>query len=79
MTVPRPTIKCQKVSGDLIPGKANPSYLAGACQCMCIQLLSHVQLSATPWTVAHQASLSMDISRQEYWSWWLFFPPGDLS
>ena len=23
---------------------------------------------ATPWTVAHQASLSMDFSRQEYWS-----------
>ena len=23
---------------------------------------------ATPWTVAHQASLSMEFSRQEYWS-----------
>ena len=59
MTVPRPTIKRQKVSGDLIPGKTNPSCLAGACQRMCIQLLSHVQLFATPWTVAHQAPLSM--------------------
>ena len=29
---------------------------------------SHVQLSATPWTVAHQAPLSMGFSRQEYWS-----------
>ena len=57
MTVPRQTIKCQKVSGDLIPGKTNPSYLTGACQCMYIQLLSHVQLFATPWTVAHQAPL----------------------
>ena len=27
-------------------------------------MLSHV----TPWTVAHQAPLSMDFSRQEYWS-----------
>ena len=26
-----------------------------------------------PWTVAHQASLSMEISRQEYWNW-LPFP-----
>ena len=24
--------------------------------------------SVTPWTVAHQAPLSMDFSRQEYWS-----------
>ena len=30
--------------------------------------LSHVWLSATPWIVAHQAPLSMEFSRQEYWS-----------
>ena len=30
--------------------------------------LSRVQLSATPWTAAHQAPLSMGFSRQEYWS-----------
>ena len=30
--------------------------------------LSHVQLSATPWTAAYQAPLSMGFSRQEYWS-----------
>ena len=29
---------------------------------------SHVQLFATLWTVALQASLSMAFSRQEYWS-----------
>ena len=29
---------------------------------------SHVRLCATPWTAAHQASLSMGSSRQEYWS-----------
>ena len=33
-----------------------------------IQLLSHVLLFVTPWTAAHQASLSMGFSRQEYWS-----------
>ena len=33
-----------------------------------VKLLSRVQLFATPWTVAHQASLSMGFSRQEYWS-----------
>ena len=31
-------------------------------------LLSCVWLFATPWTVAHQAPLSMGFSRQEYWS-----------
>ena len=36
--------------------------------CMCVQLLSHVQLLETPWTVAHQAPLSMEFPRQEYWS-----------
>ena len=29
---------------------------------------SHVQLFVTPWTVAHQAPLTMGFSRQEYWS-----------
>ena len=29
--------------------------------------LSHGQLFATPWTIAHQAPLSMGFSRQEYW------------
>ena len=32
-------------------------------QCTSIQLLSHVQLFATPWTAAHQASLSNTNSR----------------
>ena len=40
--------------------------------------LSHVRLFATPWTVAHQASLSMGFSRQEYWSGLPFPSPGDL-
>ena len=39
---------------------------------------SHVQLFSTPWTVAHQAPLSMEFSRQQYWSGLPFPPPGDL-
>ena len=35
---------------------------------VCVQLLSHIQHSATPWTVARQAPMSMGLSRQEYWS-----------
>ena len=46
---------------------------------MCVHAgLSRVRLFVTPWTVAHQASLSMDFSRQKYWSGLLFPPPGDL-
>ena len=41
------------------------------------QLLSHVQLFATPWTVVHHAPLSMWFSRQEYWSGLPFPSPGD--
>ena len=37
---------------------------------------SHARLFVTPWTVAHQAPLSMGISRQEYWSGLPFSPPG---
>ena len=32
----------------------------------------------TPWTVAHQDSLSMGFFRQEYWNGLPFSPPGDL-
>ena len=39
---------------------------------------SGVSDSATPWTVAHQASPSMGFSRQEYWSGLPFPSPGDL-
>ena len=42
------------------------------------QSLSRVQLFATPRTVALQAPLSMEFSRQEHWSGSPFLPPGDL-
>ena len=47
------------------------SYIA-ACA-----VLSRVQLFVTPWTVAHQAPLSMGFSRQDYWSELPCPPPGD--
>ena len=40
--------------------------------------LSHVQLFATPWTVAHQVFLSMEFYRQEYYSGLPFPSPGSL-
>ena len=45
--------------------------------CVC-ELLSRVQLFVTPWTAAHQVPLSMEFSRQEYWSGLPFPSPGDL-
>ena len=42
---------------------------------MCV---SPIQLFETPWTVACQAPLSMESSRQEYWSGLPFPSPGDL-
>ena len=43
---------------------------------MCV--LSRVRRFAAQWTVAHQAPLSMDFSRQECWSRLPFPTPGDL-
>ena len=39
---------------------------------------SHVQLFATPWTIARQTPLSMGFSSQEYWSRLPFPSPGDI-
>ena len=43
-----------------------------------VKSLSCVQLFATPWTVAHQAPLSMRFSRQDYWNGLTFSSAGDL-
>ena len=37
------------------------------CVCVCVRNFSRFRLCATPWTVAHQAPLSLGFSRQEYW------------
>ena len=44
----------------------------------CAFVLSCVQFFATSWTVACQAPLSMEFSRQEYWSGLPCPPRGDL-
>ena len=45
---------------------------------MHVWMLSHVRLFVIQWTVAHQAPLSMEVSREEYWSRLPFPTPGDL-
>ena len=48
------------------------------CVCVCARALSCVQLFAAAYTVVHQAPLSMEFFRQEYWSGLPFPVPGDL-
>ena len=45
------------------PGKSNSSTDGLSLEFIVFQLLSHVQLSATPWTAARQASLSFTVSQ----------------
>ena len=48
------------------------------CVCVCVSCYSHVQLFATLWTAAHQAPLSMRVSRHEYWNGLPCLAPEDL-
>ena len=48
------------------------------CTCMHAQLLVVSDSLWLPWTVAHQAALSLGFSRQESWSGLPFPPPGDF-
>ena len=43
-----------------------------------LSCFSHVRLFVTPWTIAHQAPLSMGFSRQEYCSGLSFSSPGEI-
>ena len=52
--------------------KSDDSLWCGVC------VLSHVRLFVAPWTVDHQAPLSMGFFRQERWSECPFPPPWDL-
>ena len=74
------------LSESLLPTAA--SHFKPLCHILIIltvhAVLSHARLPqscptlCTPWTVAHQAPLSVEFSRQEYWSGLLCPPPGDL-
>ena len=51
------------------------SLTTTSTMCASLPVMSN---SVTPWTVVHQATLSMGFSRQEYWSELPFPFPGDL-
>ena len=62
--------------------KAHSYFRWGLCTksrlCVQAQVLRHVQLFVTPWTVACQASLSMGFLRPKYWRGLPLPSPGDL-
>ena len=61
------------------PSPQGSRWSPAALGCVCVRShFSHIRLSATPWTVACQAPLSMGLSRQEYGSELPCPPPGDL-
>ena len=61
--------------GKALTLDSDPSYSSSLCTA-CVHSL--VWLFATPWTIAHQDHLSMEFSRQGYWSGLPFAPPGEL-
>ena len=67
----------QRIRHDWVT-ELNWTELTESRQCDIVKSLSRVRLFATPWSIAHQAPLSMGFSGQEYWSWLPFPSPGDL-
>ena len=60
------------------PAHASAPFTSTSRRTWCCAMLSHVRLFVTLWTVAHQAPMPMEFSRQEYWSGLLFPPPRNL-
>ena len=72
MTVPRLTIKAQKVSGGPTPGNLHPFpkiLWITLPVIVCVLSRSVMSDSATPWTVACQASLFMGILQARILEW----------
>ena len=64
------SLMCPEVASGFFTTSAAweaPAHTLADTMCMCVYyLLSRVQLSMTAWAIAHQASLSMAFSKQEY-------------
>ena len=87
MFVNRKTYYCQDISSCYfdLQIQSNPNqnpiklFCGYACVCVCVcAMLSCVRLFGTTWTIACQAPLSMEFSRQEQWSGLPFPTPGHL-
>ena len=74
-TLSRKREKRKPTDTFLASAATEPSCILLLCVCVSGSAMSN---SATPWTVARQASLCMGFSRQEHWSRLPCPPPGDL-
>ena len=63
---------------QLLSGLNLQYFIVTHCVCVCVCVCSVSWLCLTLWTIASQAPLSMEFSRQEYWSRFPFPTPGDL-
>ena len=70
---------CMASSLHRMPSELYSPHLPHQKIPLCVLSCSAVSNSfVAPWTVAHQAPLSVGFARQEYWSWLPFPSPGDL-
>ena len=71
---------CFFTTGDTGRTDTDKKYrqIDGQTDVCVLSRFSHIRPFASPWTVAHQAPLSMGFSMKEYWSGLPCLPPGDL-
>ena len=72
----RVTVPPGRGHAHLVPDARQPTEESRVLSAGVLRRVRHV---ATPWTVAHQAPLSMGFPRQEYWSGLPFPSPGGSS
>ena len=76
--LPDRRIELSSLTASALAGGFFTTKLSGKPMKVKVKSLSRVRLFVTPWTVAHQALLSMRFLQQEYKSGLPFPPPGDL-
>ena len=74
---PRCVIPDRLGDWDRLTNRCHPT-VKGALLAVCAEVFRDCVCAVTLWTIAHQATLSIDFSRQEYWSRLPFPPPGEL-
>ena len=59
-------------------GKVGQHFRKSCGSDVCVRVCCRVQIFVTPWSVAHEAPLSMKFPRQEHWSGLPFLSPSNL-
>ena len=71
--------ECSSLKDQLQSWLASGNLVLGKLSSFPALSVSHSDSLQPAWAVAHQTPLSMEFSRQEYWSGYPFHSPGDLS